>query len=202
MSNLQLPSIDLTESRSENKELETKKLFKAIDDYDFSQFRRVYVLGNVNINVRNKQGSTLLMHMIRQTEKEEKDYSNFITFVIMRGINVNKGNKYGYTPLMHACMKGMYDMVELICSTSFEYACKYYCKKVNVNQQDHCGRTALMFAAKYSGNNKIVKLLFKYCAANYLTDADDLTAVDYAKTKSLKRCIKNNGKGAVKSFFI
>ena len=198
MSEIDISSIHLDESNSQD---EAYKLFKTIDDYDFTQFRHVLTYGCNDINVRNKEGSTLLMHMVRQT-KEGRDYKNFIVYVIMRGIDVNRSNRYGYTPLMHACMKNMHDMVELICLTSFTYACTNHCNKVNVNRQDKQGRTALMFAAKYSDNTKVIKLLFKYCAASYLEDVGGKTAIDYAKTKSLKRCIKNNGKSAIKGFFI
>ena len=50
---------------------------------------------------------------------------------------------------------------------------------INVNQQDHRGVTALMYAA-FSGDAEMIRLLLKHGAKKELKDHRGRTAADYA----------------------
>lgn len=82
-------------------------------------------------------------------------------------ININCRDSSRYTPLMFACIRGNYQMAELLIMNG-----------ANVNLKNRYGTTALMSASFY-GRSKIVDLLLKAGAKTDVTDRAHELPLDY-----------------------
>ena len=81
--------------------------------------------------------------------------------------------KMGRTVLMEACLAFRFDVIKLLVD-----------KKVDINEQDNNGCTALMRAA-YSGYAELVQYLLEHGADKELIDLEGNKAIHYVRTDCL-----------------
>jgi ankyrin repeat protein len=132
----------------------------------FDQFKVLIRQPNINPNVKNEHGDTLLMYMVEQGE----DYDPYIDMILKHpNIDVNAKNGKGGTALILAVF-GDYSISMLL---------KH--PKIDVNAQDRHGDTALMIASRFSHNGSsenIVKMLLDHPKINVnIQDRQGYTAL-------------------------
>jgi ankyrin repeat protein len=103
----------------------------------------LFIKAGMDINSRDKDGSTALM------VTSEKGESEMAQLLIQNGADVNANNIDGYTALMYAAYKGNLEIAELLIKN-----------KADVNAKDKDGWTALRYAS-IQGRNDMVALLKK-----------------------------------------
>ena len=112
-------------------------------------------LGNDNINQQDREGKTALMVAAgaynRKVNYSEIDFENSTPHDLVANKWTNE------------------DDVKFLLE-----------READINVQDNAGRTALMFAAAWGGNGRIVQELLKHGAAINLQDNAGNTALDYA----------------------
>jgi hypothetical protein len=103
----------------------------------------LFIKAGMDINARDKDGSTALM------VTSEKGESEMAQLLIQNGADVNANNIDGYTALMYAAYKGNVQIAELLIKN-----------RADVSAKDKDGWTALRYAS-LQGRNDIVSLLKK-----------------------------------------
>lgn len=103
----------------------------------------LFIKAGMDINARDKDGSTALM------VTSEKGESEMAQLLIQNGADVNANNIDGYTALMYAAYKGNVQIAELLIKN-----------KADVSAKDKDGWTALRYAS-IQGRNDMVALLKK-----------------------------------------
>ena len=106
------------------------------------------------------------------------NHEDIVVNYINLGGDINICNRRGYTLLIKACRHNFkIDTIKLIIS-----------KKIDINQQNNFGNTALMYAAKYCEFD-VVKLLLDYGADMDIKNNRSVNALYYASVNK-----KNNFK--------
>ena len=166
--------------------------FSAIDNGNFNEFEQIMEKYCIDVDIRNEIGQTLLTHSVNSSN----DYY-FIYYLFVHGINVNIQDKNGQTALMHAIMNNKPNIA--IDILQFYDSCKDVdnCIRFDVNLQDDYGMSALMLACVCIRDDKplkdLIKALFEQGAVNDLVSDLGKDAIDYAKTRSVRKLIERNG---------
>jgi ankyrin repeat protein len=135
--------------------------------------------GKANPNIAAHSGQTPLMYVMHKNQ-DAKDTKAIATTLIEAKANVNATNIQGETALMqwvefHSSFADLtpdFSVLNLLLE-----------HKADINHQDISGNTALMQAAKVDNAAHVAKLL-EYKADPFLTNHDNLTAIQLAQTNS------------------
>lgn len=152
-------------------ELSTTLLFKLVNEGKPESLEKAkkYIQQGIDIDVVGADGLTMLQNACINGHLEA------VKWLIDNGADPNKKIKYdNSTPLMKACYANHDAIITILLAHP----------KLNVNEQDIHGRTALMFAAQSNNLQAVQKLLDKKANVN-ATDKDSWTPLTYA-------CMKNN----------
>lgn len=120
---------------------------------------REAVKDGARVNIRNRDGSTLLEYAVSTGDK------NLVELIVDRGADLNATTR-GFTPLMSAAWNGRVEIMRILIKSG-----------ADINARDDYGRTPLMLAVSH---NKVeaVKLLLAKGAEKNLRESDGYTALD------------------------
>lgn len=152
-----------------------------------------------DINAKNDYGDTALLRAV------DEDNLEALKFLLKKGVDINCKNNEGYNPILSAAARGQLEMMKYLLKNGFtlkdktnrgstplivaaegnnlniiKFIIKEYVKtnKIDINERNYNGETALMSAARIGlGRIKVVKYLAQNGADLTLIDNEGQTAL-------------------------
>lgn len=92
------------------------KLFLIVQDGDYNKIREFITDNGITLNIRNKNGESVLHKIIPREELSNKDKLDLIKFFLDNGAPINALNKSNVSALHLASKYSLYDVVKLLLS--------------------------------------------------------------------------------------
>ena len=125
------------------------------------------VKSNIDINIKDEDERTLLMHAVLDTEHD----LNMIRYLLELGIDVNARDKQNWTALHFACQSQKADIITILLNNNAE-----------INIVDSFGNSPLWRAVMNGRDNiDLIKLLLKHGANPFQKNSHNNSAYDIAK---------------------
>jgi len=149
-------------------------LLWAVKNEEWEIFDRVLQNTELDINIKDKQGSTVLNELVKKLSLSDNTYDkqrclSYVKNLLNRSdIDINTQDEQGNTPWANILV---YNNYENLSAEAFEYLDKledvFYAREdLNVNLQNNRGETALLLAAKANRVVTVEKLIAKFADVN------------------------------------